>query len=518
MQKRYLTVQTVRSYVAVFAIPALAVLAATSNGQTGTPAPVRGGTLTVAMNVEPALLDPTQGAGAEIVRMMHQNVLEGLMGFSETGKVIPALAAQLPSISKDRLEYTIKLRKNVKFHDGSAFSSSDVKANFDRAKDPKSGHTSPTYYENIASVSAPDANTVVIKLAKPNNEFLYTLARSESIIEPEELIATADGLAKLKTNPIGTGPFKLGTWTRGSSIKIDRNADYYISGLPYLDSVNFRFLGDDQNAKVAGLRSGDLDVIGYNVPAEQVANLKADPNIKVYSGPSSGEITVSLNNKRKPFDNLDVRRAFTYAMNKKEIVDGAFFGQGTVIGSFNSPGQPYYVDLSKKYPYNPETAQRLLKKAGVSNLKVKFTVANEFPIERRTAEVYAAQLAKVGVTAEIELVPFNTWIQKVFLNKDYDMTIIGHAESFDLDRYARDGYYFNWDNTKFKALYDRALVTGSNVERNQLYVQMQYLLAEQAPGVWAFSAPYIAATRANVYGWQPIAVSNLSVVKVFKTK
>ena len=133
MKKRYLTVQTVRSYVAVLAIPALAVFAATSNGQAGTPAPVRGGTLTVAMNVEPALLDPTQGAGAEIVRMMHQNVLEGLMGFSDTGKVVPALASQLPIISKDRLEYTIKLRKGVKFHDGSAFSSSDVKANFDRA-------------------------------------------------------------------------------------------------------------------------------------------------------------------------------------------------------------------------------------------------------------------------------------------------------------------------------------------------------------------------------------------------
>ncbi|NJK44729.1 MAG: hypothetical protein HC933_10970 [Pleurocapsa sp. SU_196_0] len=152
-------------------------------------------------------------------------------------------------------------------------------------------------------------------------------------------------------------------------------------------------------------------------------------------------------------------------------------------------------------------------------MKVKFTVTNEFPIERRTAEIYAQQLAKVGVTAEIELVPFNTWIDKVFTKKDYDLTIIGHAESYDLDRYARDGYYFNWDNAEYAAMNKKALTTGDNVERNNLYIKMQYMLADRAPGIWAFTAPYIAATRKNVYGWwQNQAVLNSNVVRVFKTR
>jgi peptide/nickel transport system substrate-binding protein len=500
-------------------LPAVALLTAPLLlAQSTQPAPVRGGNLVVAMNVEPGFLDPTSGAGAEITRMMHQNVLEGLMGFQENGRLFNALAASSPTISKDRLTYTFKLRRGVKFHNGSDLTSSDVKVKFDWARDPKTTHASPTYYSDIESVTAADALTVVFKLKAPNNDFLYNLARAESVIQPGELFSTAAGREALKTKPIGTGPFKLEAWNRGSNVRLSRNTDYYVSSLPYVDNVTFRFLGDDQNAKVAGLRSGDIDVIAYNVPAEQVATLKNDFNVLV--GNSSGEITISLNNKRKPFDDIRVRRAFTAAMDKASIVKGGFFGYGTVIGSFNSPGQPYFVDLSKRAPFNPTQAQALLKDAGyASGLKVKFTVTNEFPIERRTAEIYAQQLAKVGVTAEIELVPFNTWIDKVFTKKDYDLTIIGHAESYDLDRYARDGYYFNWDNAEYAAMNKKALTTGDNVERNNLYIKMQYMLADRAPGIWAFTAPYIAATRKNVYGWwQNQAVLNSNVVRVFKTK
>jgi peptide/nickel transport system substrate-binding protein len=503
--------------LAFLVIPVLAI-AATSQGQ-GTPAPVRGGTLTVAMNVEPAALDPTQVAGAEIQRMIYQNVLEGLLGIDEKGKVVPALATGLPKVSSDGTEYTFKLRSGVKFHDGSPFSSSDVKVKFDFARTKDSGQQSPTYYEGITSVTAPDPLTVVFKLSKVNTDFVFNMARNESVIEPGETYSTAAGRDKLKVAPVGTGPFKLKAWNRGTSVVLERNPDYYVKGLPYLDGVTFRFLGDDQNAKITGLRSGDIDVIPGLV-AEQASILKADPNFKVTVGASSGEITVSMNNQRKPFSDIRVRQALTYAMNKRELVDGGQFGFGTVIGSFNSPGQPYFIDLANRMPYNPEKAKALLKAAGYGDgLKFKFTVANEFPIERRTAEIYAAELEKIGVTAEIELVPFNVWIQKVFLGKDYDMTIIGHAEGYDLDRYARDGYYFNWDNKEYKALQDKALVTVNDAARTRIYYQMQDLLVRQAPGIWAFSAASITASRANVYGlWASQPVANTNLIRVFKTK
>jgi peptide/nickel transport system substrate-binding protein len=507
-----------KRYLAFLAVPVATIMAVPTQGQSGTPAPVRGGNLTVAMNVELAALDPTQVPGAENARVFNMNVLEGLVGFTEMGKIVPVLASALPTVSADGTEYTFRLRPGVKFHDGSAFSSSDVKVKFDRARTKDSGHTAPTYFDGITSVTTPDANTVVFKLAKPNTSFVYNLAQPESIIEPEELFANAAGLEKLKVGPIGTGPFKFKAWNRGSSIVLERNPDYYVRGLPYLDTVTFRPFGDDQNARVNALRSGDVDAIG--VPAEQAKALQADANFKVYNGVSSGEITISLNNQRKPFNDLRVRRALTLATDKQEIVNGAFFGFGTVIGSFNSPGQPYYIDLSKKYSFNLEQARALLQQAGVgSGFKFKFTVANEFPIERRTAEVWAAQLQKIGVTAEIELVPFNTWIQKVFLGKDYDVTIIGHAEAGDIDRYARDGYYFNWDNKDYKTLYEKALVTTNEAERTRIYWQMQNMLADRAPGIWVFSAAAITAVRANVYNWwktQP--TPNYNVTRVFKTR
>jgi peptide/nickel transport system substrate-binding protein len=502
-----------KKLVMLAALPAAALLMA----QAAQPAPVRGGNLVVAMNVEPAFLDPSQGAGAEIVRMMHQNVLEGLVGIAENGRITPQLAAAMPSVTPDRLTYTFKLKRNVKFHDGTDFTSADVKVKFDVARDEKSGHSKPDYYKDIASVTTPDPLTVVFKMTRANNEFLYNLARADSIIEPSELFATVAGRAKLKSDPIGTGPFKLGAWNRGVNVRLDRNNSYYVANLPYLDNVTFRFLGEDQNARVAGLRSGDIDVIGYNVPVEQIDALKKDFNVVV--GPSSAEATVSLNNGRKPFNDIRVRRAFNAAMDKKAIVQGGFFGYGTIIGSFNSPGQQYYIDLTNRNPYNPEQAKKWLAQAGQSNMKVKFTVANEFPTERRTAEIYAQQLAAIGVTVEIELVPFNTWIQKVFLSKDYDMTIIGHAEAFDLNAYAIDGYYFNWNNAPYKALYEKALVANTDAERYRLYAAMQIMLADQVPGVWAFSIPYVAATRKNIYGWwasQP--TPNANAVRVFKTK
>jgi peptide/nickel transport system substrate-binding protein len=484
------------------------------------PAPVRGGNLVVAMNVDPPSLDTSQTPSAETARMVFQNVLEGLLGFDADGKIVPRLATSLPTISKDGLNYTFKLRRGVKFHDGSAFDAVDVKAKFERARDPKSGHTSPPYYADITAINTPDPFTVVFQLAKANSNFLYNMARSDSIITPSELVATKAGLESLANKPVGTGPFMVEQWSRGDSLRLARNPNYHVAGLPYLDAVTFRFMGEDQNGKVAALRAGDIDVIGYNVAVELAIGLQKDKNFKVFTGPSSGENTISLNNATKPFNDVRVRRAFTLAMNKKEIVDGAFFGFGTVIGSFNSPGQPYYLDLSKENSYNPERAKQLLREAGYPNgLTVKFTVTNEYPTERKTAEVYAAQLAQIGVNAQIELIPFNTWLTKVFTNKDYEMTIIGHAESFDIDRYARDGYYFNYTSKEFRDLHNKALLATSQAERTTLYYRMQRLLAKDVPGIWAFSIPYVAAARANVFGWpEKGPLPSLPVAKVFKTK
>ena len=497
-------------------ITALAVLTLSLVfAQASAPAPVRGGSLVVAINDEPALLDPTFTPAAETQRMMYGNVLEGLVGFSEGGGISPVLATAMPKISDAGLSYTFTLRKNVSFHDGSAFTSADVKHAFDQARDATSGRVNPQYFTDIAAINTLDAYTVQFKLKKVNGEFIFNLARAESVIEP----SGADP-ASLKTHPIGTGPFKFDAWTRGVSVKLTRNSKYWQPSLPYLDSVTFRFMSGDTATQVAALRAGDVDVIGYNLPAEQAAALRSDKNFKVINGNSTGEIVIGLNNARKPFSDLRVRQAFNYAINKREIVDGAFFGYGKPIGSMNSEGERYFVDLSGYYAYNPDKAKALLKAAGYANgLSVTFAVTNEFPIERKTAEVYVAQLAKVGVKAQIELIPFATWLTRVFTNHDYDMTIIGHAEPFDMDRFAEPNYYFGYNSKEYQQLNAEAIASVSEVKRTALYGRMQRLLAHDAAAVFAFTAPYLAATRANVYGWwknQPTPALVCSTV--FKTR
>ncbi|HEX2865123.1 MAG TPA: ABC transporter substrate-binding protein, partial [Deinococcales bacterium] len=183
-------------------------------------------------------------------------------------------------------------------------------------------------------------------------------------------------------------------------------------------------------------------------------------------------------------------------------------------------GERYFVDLSGYYPYDPAKARQLLKDAGYANgLTVTFTVTNEFPIERKTAEVYAAQLAKVGVTAKIELIPFATWLTRVFTNHDYQMTIIGHAEPFDLDRFADPNYYFGYNSKEYQQLNAEAIGTVNEVQRTAIYGRMQRLLARDAAAVFAFTAPYLAATRANVYGWwQNQPTPAMVCTTVFKTR
>ena len=503
----------------VLAAAALAVLA-TASAQGTAPAPVRGGSITVALNSEPpGGLDLSQTPAQELARMFYLNVMEGLVGLNEAGKIVPVLATALPTVSNDGLAYTFKLRPNVKFHDGKALSSADVKAKFDWARSDALHVGNQTgYFSSINRIDTPDKNTVVFRLKRPDSELVFNLARPESTIGPS---ASKFQRESQKTKPIGTGPFKFDTWRRGYSLRIARNTAYHQPGLPYLDAVTFRFMGADENAKVNALRAGDIDVIGYNVPSEQVTALKNDNRFKVVSGTATAEIVIGLNHRRKPFNDIRVRQAFNHAIDRQEIIKGAFNGYGVAIGSHRSPTERYYVNLANTYPYDPEKARQLLAAAGYENgLKVKFTVTNEFPVERRTAEVYAAQLKKVGVDAEIELVPFSpTWIERVYGGHDYDMTIIGHVEPEDIGIWSDPKYYFGYDSKAFQDLWAKVPAATAEDAKSKLYGDMQRQLARDAAAVWAFSAPNLSAMRANVHGWwanQP--TPSMNVVRVFKTR
>ncbi|HEY8367941.1 MAG TPA: ABC transporter substrate-binding protein [Thermodesulfobacteriota bacterium] len=489
-----------RTLTTALALAAL-LFAAGADAQT----PTRGGTITVALNAEPPHLDPTASTSQEIARMLYGNVLEGLVRFDDEGRILPLLAERW-SVSRDGLVWTFTLKPGVRFHDGQPLTAAAVKAKFDRARTAGSGHTNHAYYKDITEITTPDDRTVTFRLATVNADFLFDLARPDSVIH-----APGDVEAQ-KTRPVGTGPFRFVAWDRGSAVRLARFDGYHEPGLPYLDGAVFRFL-PDPSAQMAALEAGDLDVIGYALSPENALKVKGNPALRLIEGRTTTEITVGLNNSRRPFSDVRVRRAIAHATNRKEIVDGAMFGFGTPIGSHMSPGERYYVDTSGTYPYDPERAKALLAEAGYPNgFEATFSLPAPYPYERRAGELLAAQLAKVGIRLRLEVVEWTTWLTRIFRNADYDMTIIGHSEPFDIGIYANPGYYFRYDNPEFRALLEKGRKTLDEGERAKIYADLQRMLARDAVNDWLYSSPYLAATRATVQGWwrhQPTPSMNL---------
>jgi peptide/nickel transport system substrate-binding protein len=473
------------------------------------PAPVSGGTLTVAITADPPGWDPTASTSQEIPRVVYNNVFEGLVKFDRTGAIVPGLAESY-DVSADGLTWTFHLRQGVKFHDGSAFTAADVVAKFERARDPESGHTHPEYYAAIEDIAAPDDHTVVFTLSKPSRGLLYDLARPDSIIYPA---AKAD---TQRSQPIGTGPFKFASYTEGSEVVLERNPDYYVAGVPYLDKAVFKIISD-ANTRFAALQAGDIDLTG--VTSEQYLVLGGSPDLKGTEGTMTTEITVAMNNTRPPFDDVRVRQAITMAIDKQAIVQGAMFGLGTVIGSHMSPSEPYYIDLSNTYPYDPQRAKELLAEAGYADgLTIHFELPEPYVIERRSGEVVAQMLRDVGINVELSVVEWGTWIQRIFLGGDYDMTIIGHSEPRDINVYANPGYYYHYDNPRIGELLGEAEAADSTAAETAAYQEIAKIIANDAVNVWLFSPPYLVAARQNVYGfWQDQPTPAIDVTEVFKT-
>jgi peptide/nickel transport system substrate-binding protein len=457
--------------------------------------PVYGGSLTIAQAVEPPGLDPTTATSAAIPRVVYSNVMEGLVKIDRSGKMITALARDY-KISNDGKEYTFFLKKGVQFHDGKPFDVEDVKFTFGRLMDvQKTGTVHPEYYKEIDSVEAVDSHTVKIKLKNVNSMFLFNLAR------PDSIIVSSQTVDKLKTAPDGTGPFKFNEWVRGSTITLSRFEGYHEKGVPYLDKVTFKFIGDP-SAQIASLKAGDVDVIAYDVSPENALLLEKDPRFKVFNGYTTTEVILSTNNARKPFDDVRVRKAMAYAIDRKALIEGAMSGYGVPIGSHMDPGNPYYVDLTSVCPYNPQKARDLLKEAGYPNgFEAVIKLPERYAYAKRSGEIIADMFSQVGIRLKIELIEWGQWIDRVFKNADFDLTVIGHAEPFDINVYANPKYYFRYDSPKFQEAFKKAEMESDPKVRRDLYIACQRMIAEDAVNGFLFTLPSLPTMKREVMNW-----------------
>jgi peptide/nickel transport system substrate-binding protein len=463
--------------------------------------------LVLGIVLEPPHLDPTAGAAAAIDEIVYANIFEGLTRIGPKGDVLPALAESWAQ-SEDGKTYTFKLHEGVKFHDGTAFDAQDVKFSLDRARGEKSTNAQKGLFAAIDVVEAVDPLTVKVTLKQPSGDFLYNMAWGDAVIVAPESADTN------KDKPTGTGPFKLENWAKGSQIVIAKNPDYW--GTPaILDKATFRIIPDPA-AAAAALLAGDVQAFPVFPSYETIAQFQADPRFKVVIGTTEGETVMGMNNRKPPFDNIKVRQAIAHAIDRKTLIDGAMFGFGTPIGSFFPPHHAAYLDLTAETAYDPELAKKLLAEAGHPD-GFKTTLKLPPPTyARRGGEIIAAELREIGIEAEIIPVEWAQWLDQVFKNKDYDMTIVSHTEPNDLNIFARDDYYFNYDSAAFKKLIGEIEVTSDGPERAELYRQAQKLLAEDVPAAFLFQLPKTGIWDANIQGlWEngPIQANDLTAVK-----
>ena len=481
--------------------PALAATAALFSG-----AALAQEDITVAMQLEPPHLDPTGAAAQAIDSVVYVNVFEGLTRFLGDGSVVPLLAESW-EISEDGTTYTFKLRDGVTFHDGTAMDAEDVKFSLDRARAENSANAQKALFAGIAEVAVVDPLTVEVTLSEPNGSFLFNLAWGDAVIVAPESIDD------IKTTPVGTGPYTFSEWVQGDRIELARNPDYW-GDQPALASATFKFISDP-TAAFAAVMAEDVDVFtGFPAP-ENLPQFEADPRFQVLVGSTEGETILSTNNKQPPFDNPKVRQALAHAIDRQAIIDGAMFGYGTPIGTHFAPHHPAYVDLTGNSAHDPEMARALLAEAGYAD---GFETTLHLPppsYARRGGEIVAAQLAEVGITAEIINVEWAQWLETVFRGKDFGLTIVSHTEPMDIGIYARPDYYFQYDNPEFQALMETLNATTDPEKRSELLQQAQTIIAEDFVNGYLFQLANLSVAKAGVQGlWEnaPTAAVDLAAI------
>lgn len=457
--------------------------------------PQKGGSLIVVQPAEPPSgLDPTAGTSAAIDRVVYANIYEGLVKTNSKGEFVPGLATKW-EVSPDGKVYTFHLRKGVKFHNGESFNAQVAKWNLERALAENTKNVHPEYFRVVTKIETPDDSTLVAHLKDVDALFIAHMAEGDAVMLPMK------GYENANTQPVGTGPFKFVKWVRGDRVEMVRFDGYWNPKLPYLDKVTFKFIGD-ASAQITALKAGDVDVLGWISAPESAAELSKDKRFKVYAGTTTGEVIMSTNNKAKPFDNKLVRQAIAYAIDRQTIVDLVMFGYGTPIGSHWSPSTPYYVDLTKKFAYNPQKAKELLAQAGYPNgFEAKIQLPAIYSYSRRAGEVIADMLGQVGIKLKIEVVDWGFWIDRIFKQKDFQLTMIGHVEAWDIGIYANPNYYFQYDSQEFRDAYAKALKAPNEAEKAKWFGRCQEIIAEDAVNGYLFSAPNLPAMKTAVMGW-----------------
>ncbi|ASR33681.1 peptide ABC transporter substrate-binding protein [Prauserella marina] len=470
----------------------LAALLVVSGCSAGSTATVGGGesTLAVGFTAEPQNFDFTTTDGAAIPQALLYNVYEGLVKLDANGEIVPLLAESW-QVGDDRTDYEFQLRQGVRFSDGAEFTADDVKFSIERVRTEWTISLASAM-DVVERVDVLDPYRVRVVLSRPSNSWLFAMTSRVGAM------FSRTGVADLANHPVGTGPYQVTNRRRGDSIVLSSRQDYWGGERAYRTVVLKYY--DDATALNNALLSNGIDVISGVTAPDSVPQFEADTRFDVIQGTTNSEVVLAFNNRTPALSDKRVRQALSYAIDKKALLATAWAGRGTLIGSMVPPTDPWYEDLSGAYPYNPARARQLLADAGKQDLDLRLRVPN-LPYAVSAAQVVASDLNKVGVTVRIEPLDFPAvWLQQVFTDHDYDLSIIQHVEGRDITTFGDPDYYWGYDSERVRELLADA-DTGSPQRQVEDMKAVARTLSDDAAADWLFLFPNIIVTKKDVTGF-----------------
>ncbi|ART75512.1 glutathione ABC transporter substrate-binding protein [Sutcliffiella horikoshii] len=458
--------------------------------------------LTVVRLSDATKLDPHFITDISSANILYQKVYETLVVPDLDMKPQPGLAKEWEQIDDVTWEFT--LREGVYFHDGTVFNADAVKATFDRLLDPKTASPQAEKLGMIDDIEIVDEYTVRFHLSAAYAPLLSILSANEgSIISPKAL---SENPKKLWEHPVGTGPFAFDYWKPGQEISIKKNEKYW-GDKPKINQVVFKVVPED-TTRLAMIETGEAHV-NDQVPITEIERIAASETLNLYRADGLGIEFLGFNVQKAPFDQLEVRKAITQAIDRKAVLKGVFQNSGMLANSPMSPKVFGYSDDVKPYDYDLENAKALLQEAGLEGLKVTITT-NDRKERINVAEVVQSQLKKIGINAEVEVLEWGAYIEALN-NGEHEMFVGGWGNAtgdgdynqfnvFHSSSHGGAGNHTYYNNPEVDRIIEDARKEIDDESRKNLYEQAMKLEMEDAAMIPLRYYEHLAVYHKDVEG------------------